>query len=1106
MTESENFYTSGGTLGRSARSYVTRRADDDLLRHMLNGDFCYVLTSRQVGKSSLMVRIADTLRKQGVNVAILDLTRIGQNVSLEQWYDGLLVRLGADLNLEDELDDYWTSDGQSRMGPMQRFMGALREVVLPAIKGKISIFIDEIDSVKSLPFSSDEFFAGLRECYNRRVGDPEFKRLSFCLLGVAQPSDLISNVYITPFNIGHRIELTDFSETEAQPLLEGLRSKSTRPKGPEAILQRILYWTGGHPYLTQKLCETIGQLDKDVTPRDVDLACSGLFLSSRSREQQDNLIFVRDRVLASKEHRAAILDLYEKVLRGAKIRDDDSNATIDPLRLSGLLTVSSGYLKVRNRIYATVFDRHWITANMPDAELQRQKAAYRRGIIFALGISLPVLAVITFLGFVDIHTEREAVHDGYFAAASSAQDSFNAGDYGTGKEIIGLWSHEGLENLNWWKRLGHRWEDWYQDREDLENSFAMRLLKVEASASFSKVPLRQEHSPESPHQKDTSCDSEIAVATARLNGRGRPLIAAAGADSSVQIWYSDTEPMQPFAHLQLESQDGAHSTSLMSCGDVKNQASKLPGIMSLSFSSDGSKLAIGTGTWRNAKSRGSVLLWDMNHQDSVAPLPNVSFEKTVDWVQFSDDGQYLAASSEDGTAEIWTFSNGVPSNHPTPFDPRRLVAPDRGSVGGSGAYVVALSSVAKHLMAIGYGDGHLVIYDFLHPASPLYIGVAHVSGVMSLVFLEQKGKDLRLAVGSRDGDLLLMDPYGGTVKATLHTDQGVLQGLAVGYSEDTSKAWLLTSGSNGTVGLWAVSPNFHQLLTLRGHTKGVHAAAFCQSTQNPGEEKGCIVSVSSDSDVRLWKYPFRQQTGTHTHLAEGELLFPGQLLGVAFRSGHIVTAVGATTEEGDSHEDSEAVATWDYNLKAPPNEFNPHPNAAGKPMLGFGVSPDGKFLVSSSRDRDLVFVDLKSGVRAQPIPPVHVTLKSKIQIRCLHSNGTGILPERRKDILGGCSTDQREYLVVGVADRGDIADGADNKGNRYDPGAGLCWWHITDHGFSAKERFSIADGDIINCESPVKEPRSRSQQLSDFRDVDMFDISADGKSVATSSDEAPGPM
>src|ERR1700679_1522958 len=107
MNDQPNFYTIGGTLLPTARSYVTRRADRDLLRHLLDGDFCYVLTSRQMGKSSLMVRTAGALRKEGVKVAILDLTRIGQNLTPEQWYDGLLVRLGADLKLEDELDDYW---------------------------------------------------------------------------------------------------------------------------------------------------------------------------------------------------------------------------------------------------------------------------------------------------------------------------------------------------------------------------------------------------------------------------------------------------------------------------------------------------------------------------------------------------------------------------------------------------------------------------------------------------------------------------------------------------------------------------------------------------------------------------------------------------------------------------------------------------------------------------------------------------------------------------------------------------------------------------------------------------------------------------------------
>ena len=150
---------------------------------------------------------------------------------------------------------------------MQRFMGALREVVLPAIKGNLSIFIDEIDAVRSLHFSGDEFFARIRECYNRRVVDPEFKRLTFCLIGVAQPSDLITDVQITPFNIGHRIELTDFSEIEARPLLEGMEDKSTRPKGAEAILHRVLYWTGGHPYLTQRLCETMGNSTRTLCPR-----------------------------------------------------------------------------------------------------------------------------------------------------------------------------------------------------------------------------------------------------------------------------------------------------------------------------------------------------------------------------------------------------------------------------------------------------------------------------------------------------------------------------------------------------------------------------------------------------------------------------------------------------------------------------------------------------------------------------------------------------------------------------------------------------------------------------------------------------------------------
>src|ERR1700704_5072533 len=98
---SESFYVTGGTMRPDAPSYVERRADRELYDGLRQGEFCYVLTSRQMGKSSLMVRTVQRLRKEGVVVAVMDLTAVGQNVTVEQWYDGLMIRLGHQVGLED---------------------------------------------------------------------------------------------------------------------------------------------------------------------------------------------------------------------------------------------------------------------------------------------------------------------------------------------------------------------------------------------------------------------------------------------------------------------------------------------------------------------------------------------------------------------------------------------------------------------------------------------------------------------------------------------------------------------------------------------------------------------------------------------------------------------------------------------------------------------------------------------------------------------------------------------------------------------------------------------------------------------------------------------
>src|SRR5438046_2579539 len=127
-TISTTFYVTGGTLRQDAPSYIERQADRDLFEGLSRGEYCYVLTSRQMGKSSLMVHTAGRLREDGVTVVILDLTAIGQNVTAEQWYGGLLLHLGRQLDLEDELEGYWLDN--DRLGPLQRWMAAVEGVVL----------------------------------------------------------------------------------------------------------------------------------------------------------------------------------------------------------------------------------------------------------------------------------------------------------------------------------------------------------------------------------------------------------------------------------------------------------------------------------------------------------------------------------------------------------------------------------------------------------------------------------------------------------------------------------------------------------------------------------------------------------------------------------------------------------------------------------------------------------------------------------------------------------------------------------------------------------------------------------------------------------------
>ncbi len=396
-----SFFVTGGTLRPEASCYIERRADHELIHGLLQGEFCYLLTARQMGKSSLMSRAAARLKASGVRVVTLDLTAIGQNLTIEQWYDGLMLHMGRQLGMEDLVESFWNLN--ERMGGLQRTLAAIQHVILPNLsrypgplvasdvppaptavgthenQPRLVIFVDEIDLVRSLPFSTDEFFAAIRGFYNRRPIEPDLERVTFCLLGAASPAELIRDVRTTPFHIGRRIEVTDFTPEEAAPLIQGLEqampSYVSNPARSLELFDRILLWTNGHPYLTQRLCLAavdVLPLSADMPSNSlIDMLCEQTFLSPRARELDDNLLFVRERMLRGEGDPIERLCLYEQIRGGKSVRDNDDDEVIGQLRLSGIVRSEFGELYVRNRIYHEVFDDAWTATHLPFGELEK---------------------------------------------------------------------------------------------------------------------------------------------------------------------------------------------------------------------------------------------------------------------------------------------------------------------------------------------------------------------------------------------------------------------------------------------------------------------------------------------------------------------------------------------------------------------------------------------------------------------------------------------------------------------------------------------------------------------------------------------------------------
>lgn len=131
-------YIFSGSLPEEATTYVTREADTQLYEGLKAGKFCYVLNSRQTGKSSLRVRTMRRLREEGFSCVSIDLSFGGiQYVTPEQWYVDLLDTSIDCLALDVDLEEWWLE--HKLLSPLKRFGKLIEEVLLVEVRENLVV-------------------------------------------------------------------------------------------------------------------------------------------------------------------------------------------------------------------------------------------------------------------------------------------------------------------------------------------------------------------------------------------------------------------------------------------------------------------------------------------------------------------------------------------------------------------------------------------------------------------------------------------------------------------------------------------------------------------------------------------------------------------------------------------------------------------------------------------------------------------------------------------------------------------------------------------------------------------------------------------------------
>lgn len=343
--------------------YVKRNADKQLkniIEEMERPG--YVLVARQMGKTNLLFNAIREYENEHRLFAYVDLS----NLFTEErdCYRNIIdCILEPNEELFENIEKTIYTIREDNLPPNKEYSKSLK-IILKEFKGDIVIILDEIDALRSVEYS-DHIFAQIRSSYFARTKQPIFANLTYILSGVIEPTELIKDRNKSPFNIGEKIYLDDFSKSEHDIFIE-----KSKLKIEDSISQFIYSWTNGNPRLTFDICADIESKiieGEEINEGLVNNVIKEKYLVNFDIAPVDH---IRELIISNKNVRNAVVNIQKGI-------NNISDEIKKKLYLYGIINSSFDEKTfIKNKIISESLSLEWLTTLEKESRVTLTSALY----------------------------------------------------------------------------------------------------------------------------------------------------------------------------------------------------------------------------------------------------------------------------------------------------------------------------------------------------------------------------------------------------------------------------------------------------------------------------------------------------------------------------------------------------------------------------------------------------------------------------------------------------------------------------------------------------------------------------------------------------------